>query len=159
MWHKVNEKFNSLIKQLFHEKDWQNRAEAARELGLLKDARATNLLCRALRNEKDNTVVNRIIEAMGRIEDQKATIKIIEKLKEELNKFEGDKYRLIYILESLKLLKDRRALVYISPFLNSPDNDLKKLAEEAFDVIEPNWRDIIKKRKTRSIKDIFKTNI
>ena len=57
-WHEKNAEFNTLIKQLFHEKNWQKRAEAARLLGLKKDGRATNLLCRALRSEKDHTVIN-----------------------------------------------------------------------------------------------------
>jgi len=155
-WHEANEKYNSLIHQLFHEEDWQKRAEAAREIGLMKDGRATNLLCRALEKETEHDVVNRIIEALGRIGDRKATMRIIDKLKEELDKFEGDKYRLIYLIESLKNLKDKRALPYLSPFLNSPDDKLKKLAIEAFDIIQPDWREIIEKKSNRSVKEIFK---
>ena len=155
-WHSVNEKYNFLIRQLFHEGEWEARAEAARELGLMKDGRATNLLCRALQSENDHMVINRIIEALGRIQDAKCTLRIIEKLKEELDKFEGDKFRIIYILESLTSLKDKRALPYISSFLNSPDEDLKALAEKAFDAIEPKWRDIVQQeRKEKSIYEIF----
>ncbi|MGQ4875950.1 MAG: HEAT repeat domain-containing protein [Promethearchaeia archaeon] len=155
-WHQINQKFNHLIKQLFHDKDWHKRAEAARELGLMKDGRATNLLCRALQKEEDKTVVNRIIEALGRIGDPKCTMRIIEKLEEELDKYEGDKFRVIYILEALINLKDKRALPYVSSFLNSPDDDLKSLAEKLFDIIEPNWRQIIdESKKEKSIYEIF----
>lgn len=148
--------FNKLLSQLFQQENWQQRSEAARELGVLKDARATNLLCRALKNEKDPSVINRIIEAMGKIGDPKATTTIIDKLKEELNKFEGDKYRIIYILESLTGIRDKRALSYIGPFLNSPDDQLKDLSTKAFDAIEPKWREILNKvKKEKSIEEIF----
>ena len=147
-WHKANEKFNGLIRQLFHGESWKDRAEAARELGFMKDARATNLLCRALRKEEeDQMVFNRIIEALGRIGDKKATMRIIEKLEEELNKFEGNKYSVVFIIESLTKLKDKRALPYLSPFLQSSDDDLRYLTEKAFDAILPDWRTIIEKKK------------
>ncbi len=102
-WQEINAKFNSLIKRLFHNEEWQNRAEADRELGLLEEGRAVNLLCRALKSEKDNMVINRIIEALGRIGDGKATLRIIEILEEEQKKGEIDKYRIIYILKSLSI--------------------------------------------------------
>ena len=155
-WHEKNKEFNKLIKQLFHEKDWQNRAEAARKLGFMKDGRSVNLLCRALRSEEDKMVQNRIIEAMGRIGNGKATLRIIEKLREELDKINVDKFRLIYMIESLINIKDKRALVYIGPLLNTPDEDLKKLAKKAFDIIEPNWRQIIEREGKKSIEEIFK---
>ena len=155
-WHEKNKEFNELIKQLFHEKGWQNRAEAARKLGFMKDGRSVNLLCRALRSEEDKMVQNRIIEAMGRIGNSKATLRIIEKLREELDKKNIDKFRLIYMIESLINIKDKRALVYIGPLLTSPDEDLKKLAKKAFDVIEPNWRQIIESEGKKSIEEIFK---
>ncbi len=155
-WHEKNKEFNKLIKQLFHEKDWQNRAEAARKLGFMKDGRSVNLLCRALRSEEDKMVQNRIIEAMGRIGNGKATLRIIEKLREELDKKNVDKFRLIYMIESLINIKDKRALVYIGPLLNTPDEDLKKLAKKAFDIIEPNWRQIIEREGKKSIEEIFK---
>ncbi|MFO8019592.1 MAG: HEAT repeat domain-containing protein [Promethearchaeia archaeon] len=157
-WHKQNKLYNSLIRNVFHHDDWQERAEAARKLGYLKDKRATNLLCKALRKEEDHLVVNRIIEALGRIGDPRATMRIIEKLKEELDKFKGDKFRIKYIIESLTRLKDKRALPYIGPFLRSSDEDLKKLAKEAFDIIEPEWEKILEKEKTKdkTIESIFK---
>ena len=78
-WHAKNINFNQLIKQLFHDKESDKRAEAARQLGFLQDGRAVNLMCRALRNELDPIVINRIIEALGRIADGRATLGIIEK--------------------------------------------------------------------------------
>ncbi|MHA1293238.1 MAG: HEAT repeat domain-containing protein [Promethearchaeota archaeon] len=160
-WHDSNTNFNTLIKQLFQAEDWQKRAEAARELGLMKDGRAVNLLCKALKSEKDETVIDRIIEALGRIGDARATIRIIEKLNEELNKYEGNKFRIIYILESLKRIKDKRALGYICSLLNSPDENLKTLTEETFDAIEPNWQKIVSKEKKKkiSIEDIFRKRV
>lgn len=159
-WHSKNREFNALIKQLFHADDWQKRAEAARELGLMRDGRAVNLLCRALRSEKDMMVQNRIIEAMGRIGNGRATMRIIEKLEENINQGNIDKYRIIYIIESLVKIKDKRALSYIGRFLSSNDKDIKNLAEEAFDVIEPNWREIIEQeRKNLSIEEIFRKRI
>ncbi|MFX1324380.1 MAG: HEAT repeat domain-containing protein [Promethearchaeota archaeon] len=156
-WHEQNIKYNSLIKELFHNEDWQKRAEASRELGMMREGRAVNLLCRALRSEEDHIVINRIIEALGRIGDGRATLRIIEKLNEELNQSDIDRYRIIYIIEALKNIKDKRALEYIGYFLNSSDEELKNLAQEAFDVIEPNWRDIIKReRKEKKIEEIFK---
>jgi len=144
-WHEQNVKFNSLIKQLFHDGDWQKRADAARELGIMKESRSVNLLCRALRSEEDHLVINKIIESLGRIGDGRATLRIIEKLKDELNSSEPDKFRIIYILEALKKLKDKRALVYVGSFLDSSDSDIKKITHEVFDSIEPNWEEIIKK--------------
>ncbi|MFX0039591.1 MAG: HEAT repeat domain-containing protein [Promethearchaeota archaeon] len=155
-WHEKNAEFNALIKQLFHDNDWQKRAEAARRLGLLKDGRATNLMCRALRTEEDHMVINKIIEALGRIGDGRATLRIIEKLKEEQEKNEIDKFRILYILESLINIKDRRALAYLGPLLNSSDQDIKELTLQAFDVIEPKWKEIIDKERNKSIQEIFK---
>lgn len=156
-WHEQNVKFNSLIKQLFHDEEWQKRADAARELGIMKEGRSVNLLCRALRSEEDHLVINKIIEALGRIGDGRATLRIIEKLKDELNTSEIDRYRIIYILEALKEIKDKRALEYIGPFLSYSDEEVKNLAQETFDAIEPNWKEIIKReRKERSIQELFK---
>lgn len=155
-----NANFNELIRLLFNSDDWQKRAEAARKLGLLKDPRASNLLWRAINSEKEYMVVNRIIEAMGRIGDAKVTLSIINILREELKRQEIDKFRIICILESLTRLKDKRALPYIGSFLNSIDVELRELAEGSFDVIEPNWREIIKKAKReKSIKEIFKVKL
>lgn len=164
-WNNQNANFNALIKQLFHGKGWKNRAEAALELGLLKDGRAVNLLCRALQSERDPGVLNNIIEALGRIGNAKATIGIIDILKEEIDHFKNnriqfDKLRVIIIIESLKNIKDKRALPYIGFFLNSSINELKTLSEQAFDVIEPNWREIVdKERQEKSIQDIFKVSL
>ncbi|MFX1504427.1 MAG: HEAT repeat domain-containing protein [Promethearchaeota archaeon] len=155
-WHEKNAEFNALIKQLFHDNDWQKRAEAARQLGLLKDGRATNLLCRALRSEKDHMAVNKIIEALGRIGDGRATLRIVEKLKEEQEKNEIDKFRIIYIVESLTKIKDKRALVYLGPLLESTDDEIRNLTLQAFDIIEPSWKEIIKRERNKSIQDIFK---
>jgi HEAT repeat protein len=164
-WNSRNAKFNALINQLFHGQGWNNRADAALELGLLKDARAVNLLCRALQSERDPGVLNNIIEALGRIGDPKATLRIIEKLKEEIdhfkkNRIQFDKLKVIIIIESLKKIKDKRALPFISYFLNSPVEELRILSEQAFDTIEPDWRTIInKEREEKSIQDIFKVNL
>ncbi len=159
-WHEQNVKYNALIKQLFHDENWQNRAEAARELGIMEEGRAVNLLCRALKSEKDHLVINRIIEALGRIRDGRATLRIIEKLLEELDKSENDKFRIIYILEALKRIKDKRALEYIGLFLESSDEKLRNLTQETFDLIEPDWRKIIEKeRKEKTLQEIFRTKI
>jgi HEAT repeat protein len=156
-WQKENEKYNDLIKQIFQEKDWHKRAEAARQLGLMKDARCVNLLCRALKKEEEFMVQNRIIEALGRIGDSRATMIIIETLKNEADKHLSDKFRLIFIIDALSSLNDKRALVYLAPFLNSPDDELKHLTEKAFDNIEPDWRLIIDRElKKKSIEEIFK---
>ncbi|MEJ2294763.1 MAG: HEAT repeat domain-containing protein, partial [Candidatus Lokiarchaeota archaeon] len=117
-WNNQNTNFNALIRQLFHGKGWKNRAKAALELGFLKDGRAVNLLCRALQSERDPGVLNNIIEALGRIGNAKATLRIIEILKEEIghfknNRIQFDKMRVIIIIESLKNIKDKRALPYI----------------------------------------------
>ncbi|MHA1460634.1 MAG: HEAT repeat domain-containing protein [Promethearchaeota archaeon] len=161
-WHAKNSNYNDLIKQVFHDKVSDKRAEAARQLGFLQDGRAVNLLCRALKIERDPIVVNRIIEALGRIEDGRATLGIIEKLEEEIKKpqIELDKLKVIFIIESLTRIKDKRALGSISYFLNSSDDKLLKLAEIAFDEIKPDWRQIIEKeRKERSLQDIFKVSL
>ena len=158
-WQVNSTNFNLLIRQLLHDKDPDKRAEAARQLGFLQDGRAVNLLCRSLKTEIDPIVVNRVIEALGRIADGRATLSIIGKLEDEIKKPENekDKLRVIFIIESLIKIKDKRALESISYFLNSSDDKLLELAENAFDIILPNWRQVIaKERKVRSIRDIFK---
>ena len=157
MDHKAQNKlFNNLIKKLFHDEDWQERAEAAKQLGFLKDGRATNLLCRALKSDKNPIVKDRIVEAMGRIGDPKATLSVIKTFKEEIGKSDFDKVRIQSIIESLRSLKDKRALVYIGPLLNSDDEKLRNSAINAFDIIEPNWREIVqKKSREKTIQDIF----
>lgn len=161
-WQAKNINFNQLIKQVFHNKESDKRAEAARQLGFLQDGRSVNLLCRALKSEDDPVVINRIIEALGRIEDGRATLRIIEKLEEEIKKpeIELDKLRVIFIIESLTRIKDKRALESLSYFLNSSDDRLLQLAENAFNLIKPDWRQIIEKeRKEKSIQDIFKISL
>jgi len=156
-WQEKNAEFNALIKQLFHDDNWQKRAKAARQLGLLKDGRATNLMCRALRTEKDHMVINKIIEALGRIGDGRATLRIVEKFNEEQEKNEIDKFRIIYIIESLIKIKDKRALSYLGLLLDSSDEDIKNLALKAFDAIEPNWKEIVERERNKSIQEIFKS--
>lgn len=157
-WQAKNKNFNQLIKQVFHDKESEKRAEAARQLGFLQDGRSVNLLCRALKAEEHPIVINRIIEALGRIEDGRATLRILDKLQDEIKKpdIEVDKLRIIFIIESLTRIKDKRALKDLSYFLNSSDDKILQLTERAFDTIQPNWRKIIKReRKEKSFQDIF----
>ena len=142
-----NDSFNKAIKNLFHGKSWEQRATAASELGKLKEARATNLLTKALNSEKDPVVINRIIEAMGKIKDPKATIIIIEFLKKELELPEEkqNKKRLFLIIESLMKIGDKRALEHLGVLLNSCDSDIRSLTEDAFKCIDINWRNNLKK--------------
>ena len=137
--------FNSAIKILFHGELMQ-RVAAAKELGAMKDGRATNLLIKALQSEKDGIVINRIIEALGDIKNAKATISIIEFLKHETQKpeKEQDKTRMFLIIESLMKIGDKRALTHLGILLNSCHSDIRKLTEEAFECIDPNWKDNVK---------------
>ena len=160
-WQSKNTKFNDLIKQMLHDKDSEKRAGSARQLGFLRDARSVNLLCRALKTELNPTVINRIIEALGRIGDGRATLSILEKFKIEIKKSENesDKLRIIFIIESLTRIKDKRALEFISHYLNSPDDKILQLAQNAFELLEPAWRDIVKRnKKERSMQEIFKVS-
>jgi HEAT repeat protein len=155
-WKSLNENYNDLIKQLFHAKKWEDRAEAARQLGFLQDGRAVNLLCKALKSEKDSSVSLRIIEALGRIGDGRATLRILENLNYELEKEHLDKRNLIFIIESLMRIKDKRALPQLSPFLDSEFEEIRNLAVKAFDSIEPRWREILEgEKRQKSIKEIF----
>jgi len=137
-----NEAFNSYVKKLFNSSSWKDRANAAQNLGKLKEHRATNMLARALKSEEDAVVINRIIEAMGEIRDPKATMLIINFLKEELEKPEEnqDKMRLFVIIESLMKIGDKRALEHLGILLDSCHSDIRKLTEEAFECIDPNWK-------------------
>lgn len=155
-WREQNKEYNKILNQLFLDESWKKRAEAAQKLGFMRDGRAVNLLCRALRSEKDKMVQNRIIEALGKIGDGRATLRVVEILKEELKNDTIDKFRIIYIIESLMNIKDKRALMYIGQFLNSQDEDLRALTEKAFDLIEPKWQDIVEKERKKSIGEIFK---
>ncbi len=160
-WQAKNINFNNLIKQMLHDEDSEKRAESARQVGFLRDGRSVNLLCRALKTETNPNVVNRIIEALGRIGDGRATLGILEKFEIEIKKSEddSDKLRIIFILESLTRIKDKRALEFISHYLDSIDNKLFKLAQKAFDIIQPNWREIVKRnQQERTMQDIFKVS-
>jgi len=160
-WQAKNINFNNLIKQMLHDKDSEKRAESVRQIGFLSDGRSVNLLCRALKTERNPIVINRIIEALGRIGDGRATLGILEKFEIEMKKSESesDKLRIIFILESLTRIKDKRALEFISHYLDSTDNKLFKLAQNAFDIIQPNWREIVKRnQKERTMQDIFKVS-
>ena len=160
-WQAKNINFNNLIKQMLHDKDSEKRAESVRQIGFLKDGRSVNLLCRALKTETNPNVVNRIIEALGRIGDGRATLGILEKFEIEMKKSENDsdKLRIIFIIESLTRIKDKRALEFISHYLDSPDNKILSLAQNAFDIIQPNWRAIVKRnQKERSMQEIFKVS-
>jgi HEAT repeat protein len=141
-----NEIFNKTIKKLFHGKIME-RVSAAIELGTIKDGRATNLLIKALRSENDDIVINRIIEALGEIKDSKATLPIIDFLKVEIEKpdDEQNKSRMFLIIESLMKIGDKRALTHLGILLNSCHSDIRKLTEEAFECIDLNWRENIKK--------------
>ena len=155
-WNVLNENFNVLIKQLFHAKEWESRAEAAKQLGLLRDGRSVNLLCRALKSERDNSVIIRVIEALGRIGDGRATLRIIEKLKFETDKNEFDKRTILIIIESLMKIKDKRALPYLSKFLTSKFEEIKQMTEKAFDEIEPRWTEIINEAgRKKTTEEIF----
>jgi HEAT repeat protein len=136
-----DEEYNLAIKNLFHGKVME-RASAARQIGHMKDGRATNLLVRALNSEEDTIVINRIIEAMGEIKDAKATKIIVDILKKELEKHENeqDKSLLFLIVESLMKIGDKRALEQLGILSRSCESELKKLTEEAIECIDPNWK-------------------
>ena len=138
----LNEQFNSYVKTLFDGSSWKDRAIAAQNLGQLKEKRATNILARALKSEKDDVVINRIIEAMGEIKDPKATMLIVNFLKQELEKPEEDqnKTRLFIVIESLMKIGDNRALEHLGILLDSCHSDIRKLTEEAFECIDPKWK-------------------
>jgi HEAT repeat protein len=146
-----NIEFNIATKKLF-QGTVMERATAARQIGHFKDARATNLLAKALKSEQDSVVINRIIEAMGDIGDPKATMLIINHLKMELEKPEDeqDKARIFIIIESLMKIGDKRALEHLGILLNSCDADIRKLTEEAFECIDPNFKQNLIKNKNNS---------
>jgi len=143
----INE-FNLAMKNLFHG-GVMERVTAARTLGHLKEGRATNLLVKALNSERDSIVINRIIEAMGEIKDPKATIPIVNFLKKELEKSEDqqDKTRLFLIVETLMKIGDKRALEHLGILLESCDADIRKLTEEAFECIDPSFKENLKQIK------------
>lgn len=141
------ENFNMLIHELLNGKEWEERANAALKLGYLKDARAINSILKAVKKEENGTVINRIIEALGRIGDPKATMLIVDYLKKELKKpeIEQNKNRLFLIIESLMKLGDKRSLQHLGLLLNSCDEEIKNLTEKAFECIDPKWKNNFKK--------------
>jgi HEAT repeat protein len=141
--------FNLAMKKLFHG-EVMERVSAAITLGHLKEGRATNLLVKALNSEKDPVVINRIIEALGEIKDPKATNPIVKFLKLELEKPEDeqDKTRLFLIIESLMKIGDKRALQHLGVLLESCDTEIKKLTEQAFECIDPKFKQNLKNNKT-----------
>ncbi len=142
-----NAELNKAIYNLFNGKTTMERAKAANHLGYLKDGRAINSLAKALNSEKDQIVINRIIEAMGEIKNPKATMLIVNILKEELKLPEEnqDKQRLFLIIESLMKIGDKRALKHLGILLNSCHEDIRNLTSEAFECIDPNWKENLKK--------------
>ena len=146
-WETKNLEFNKTIKKLFHGRTTMEKAAAANHLGYLKDKRATNSLAKVLKSEKDPIVINRIIEAMGEIQDVRATKLIVDVLKKELELPEDqqDKQRIFLIIESLMKIGDKRALEHLGILLESCDNEIRNLTMEAFECIDPEWKINIKK--------------
>jgi len=143
-----NRKFiDKLVHDLYHGETWEERAEAARQIGLKSDGRSTNMLVKRLNKEEDPVVRNRIIEAMGKIKDAKATMPIINVLKEELEVEIPDKKLLFVIIESLMKIGDKRVLSQLGIVYQSCDADIKELTEQAFECIDPSWKDNIQKNK------------
>jgi len=142
------DEFNEAIKKLFHG-EIMERAAAARKLGHLKEGRAVNLLIKALNKENDAVVINRLIEALGEIRNTKSTLSILKFLSEELEKPEEnqDKTRLFLIIDSLMKIGDKRALQHLGILINSCDADIRERTEQAFECIDVNWRENIKKSK------------
>jgi len=146
-WETKNVEFNKTIKKLFHGRTTMEKAAAANHLGYLKDKRATNSLAKVLKAEKDPIVINRIIEAMGEIQDVRATKLIVDVLKKELElpEHQQDKQRIFLIIESLMKIGDKRALEHLGILLESCDNEIRNLTIEAFECIDPEWKINIKK--------------
>ncbi|MBY9004814.1 MAG: HEAT repeat domain-containing protein [Candidatus Lokiarchaeota archaeon] len=142
------DEFNNAIQKLFHG-EIMERAAAARKLGHLKEGRAVNLLIKAINKEKDVVVINRIIEAMGEIRNTKSTLSILKFLSEELEKTkeDQDKARLFLIIDSLMKIGDKRALQQLGLLIDSCDADIRERTEQAFECIDVNWRENIKKLK------------
>ena len=144
---KNREFIDKLIHDLYHGETWEERAKAARQIGLKSDGRSTNMLVKRLKKEEDPVVRNRIIEAMGKIKDAKATMPIIDILKDELEKVTPEKKLLFVIIESLMKIGDKRALSQLGIVYESCDADIKELTEQAFECIDPNWKENIQKTK------------
>jgi HEAT repeat protein len=145
-----NEDLRKTLEKLFHGKNIMERVAAANHLGYLKNPNAIDSLGKALKTEKNEIVINRIIEALGEIRDKNATSLIIDILKEELKLPEEgqDKQRIFLIIESLMKIGDKNALNDLGILLNSCDNDIRQLTIQAFECIDPNWKGNIKNLKT-----------
>lgn len=143
-----NKRFNNAIKNLFQGKSWEIRAEGAQELGNLKDGRAVNSLTKALHRENDEVVINRIIEALGKIGNPKATMPLIDFLRQEVEKPESEQNKklLFNIIDSLMAIGDNRALTHLGILLDSCPEDIQKRTEEAFSCINPDWKQNLKQK-------------
>lgn len=139
------ETFSEYTKLLFKGKKWEERANAALKLGHFKDNANVDSLIKALKIEKDPAVIDRIIEALGNLKQNKATLPIIDFLKRELSKENQDKTRLFLIIESLMKIGDKRALTHLGILLNSCEEDIRTRTEEAFNCIDPTWKENVKK--------------
>ncbi|MFX0072176.1 MAG: HEAT repeat domain-containing protein [Candidatus Hermodarchaeota archaeon] len=148
-YHTQNQEFNDAIQKLFHGKTTMERAAAANHLGYLKDKRATNSLAKIIKRETDPIVLNRIIEAMGEIQDVKATMLIVDVLQKELNLPEDaqDKQRIYLIIESLMKIGDKRALEHLGILLDSCDDEIREITEKSMECIDPNWKENLQKSK------------
>jgi HEAT repeat protein len=148
--HNQNKDFNELIRTLFNAEKWEDRANAALELGYLRDKRAVNLLIKALNKETDISVLNRIVEALGRLKDPRATIPLIRFLKGRINKNDPNKDLIFVIIESLMKLGDKRALTELGLIMDSCDEEIKGLTEQTLDCIDSNWRENLSRLKRKS---------
>lgn len=136
---------DKLVHDLYHGETWEERAEAARQIGLKSDGRSTNMLVKRLQKEEDAVVRNRIIEALGKFKDAKATMPIIDILKQELEKDIPDKKLLFVIIESLMKIGDKRALTQLGIVYETCDADIQQLTEQAFECIDPDFKINLKK--------------
>jgi HEAT repeat protein len=148
-YHTQNQEFNDAIHKIFHGKTTMERVAAINHLGYLKDKRATNSLAKLIKRETDPIILNRIIEAMGEIQDVRATMLIVEILQKELTLPEEaqDKQRIFLIIESLMKIGDKRALEYLGILLDSCDDEIKQLTEKSIECIDPNWKENLQKSK------------
>ncbi|HEY0089331.1 MAG TPA: HEAT repeat domain-containing protein [Candidatus Lokiarchaeia archaeon] len=143
------------INKLSNGKTWNERAEAAIKLGKSKDLKNTDYLLKALKSEKDEIVINRIIEALGKMKDPKATNPLTDLLKKELQlpEIKQNKSKLFALVESLIKIGDKKALEDIGILLESCSSDLKELSEKSLECIDPNWKENVKiQSKLNSIK-------
>ncbi len=137
------EVYTEYIEQLIKGDSWKLRALAATKLGNFKNSRATSILIESLRSEKDLGVINRIIEALGKIKDHKATAPIIEFLKKELSKKDPNATTLYIVIESLFKIGDKKALTELGVIQDSCSTDIRKMTEKALQCIDPNWKEHI----------------